>query len=162
VRYGYRSAAQVADLTEFYMRNRGEGFGAEVRRRILTGTYVLSAGYYDAYYLQAQKARQLISRDFAQAFEQVDLIAGPTTPTPAFGLGQKTSDPVAMYLNDIYTIAADLAGVPAISVPCGLVDGLPVGLQLVGPHLSEGRLLKVTHHYQRETDWHLRTPPAFA
>jgi aspartyl-tRNA(Asn)/glutamyl-tRNA(Gln) amidotransferase subunit A len=162
VRYGHRSAAEAADLTDFYRRNRGEGFGAEVRRRILTGTYVLSAGYYDAYYLKAQKARQLISRDFARAFEAVDLIAGPTTPTAAFGLGQKTSDPVAMYLNDIYTIGADLAGVPAVSVPCGFVDGLPVGLQLVGPHLSEARLLKAAHHYQRETDWHLRTPPEFA
>jgi aspartyl-tRNA(Asn)/glutamyl-tRNA(Gln) amidotransferase subunit A len=161
IRFGHRSAAPSADLTEFYMRNRGEGFGAEVQRRILTGTYVLSAGYYDAYYLQAQKARQLISRDFAAAFEEVDIIAGPTTPTPAFGIGQKTSDPVAMYLNDIYTIGADLAGIPAISVPCGLVEGLPVGLQLMAPHLAEARLLRVAHHFQRATDWHERTAPGF-
>ncbi|MDX1561768.1 MAG: Asp-tRNA(Asn)/Glu-tRNA(Gln) amidotransferase subunit GatA [Gammaproteobacteria bacterium] len=160
VRFGHRAkAAEDADLIEFYKRNRGEGFGAEVQRRILTGTYVLSAGYYDAYYLKAQKARQLISRDFAEAFADVDLIAGPTTPTPAFGIGQKTSDPVAMYLNDIYTIGADLAGVPAISVPCGFVDELPVGLQLVAPHLQEAMLLRAAHHYQLATDWHTRTPP---
>jgi len=163
VRFGHRSnAAKDADLNEFYKRNRGEGFGAEVQRRILTGTYVLSAGYYDAYYLQAQKARQLISRDFERAFADVDMIAGPTTPTPAFGIGQKTNDPVAMYLNDIYTIGANLAGLPAMSVPCGLVEELPVGLQLIGPHLSEGRLLKLAHHYQRETDWHLKSPEAYA
>ena len=163
VRFGHRSeAADDSDLTEFYKRNRGEGFGAEVQRRILTGTYVLSAGYYDAYYLQAQKARQLISRDFERAFADVDLIAGPTTPTPAFGIGQKTNDPVAMYLNDIYTIGANLAGLPAMSTPCGFVDALPVGLQLIGPHLSEARLLKIAHHYQRETDWHLKTPEEFA
>jgi aspartyl-tRNA(Asn)/glutamyl-tRNA(Gln) amidotransferase subunit A len=163
VRFGHRSdAASDGDLAEFYKRNRGEGFGAEVQRRILTGTYVLSAGYYDAYYLQAQKARQLISRDFALAFGEVDLIAGPTTPTPAFGIGQKMDDPVAMYLNDIYTIGANLAGLPAMSVPCGFVDGLPVGLQLVGPHLQEALLLQVAHQYQRETDWHLKTPQEFA
>jgi aspartyl-tRNA(Asn)/glutamyl-tRNA(Gln) amidotransferase subunit A len=158
VRFGHRTAAEPADLTDFYMRNRGEGFGAEVQRRILTGTYVLSAGYYDAYYLQAQKARQLISRDFARAFAGVDLIASPTTPTPAFGLGQKTADPIEMYLNDIYTIGADLAGIPAISVPCGFVAGLPVGLQLMAPHLAEARLLRVAHHYQGATDWHTRRP----
>jgi aspartyl-tRNA(Asn)/glutamyl-tRNA(Gln) amidotransferase subunit A len=161
VRFGHHTEAEVEDLTDFYMRNRGEGFGAEVRRRILTGTYVLSAGYYDAYYLKAQKARQLISRDFAQAFTEVDLIAGPTTPTPAFGIGQKTSDPVEMYLNDIYTIGADLAGIPAISVPCGLVGGMPVGLQLMAPHLAEASLLRVAHHFQRATDWHFCTPPGF-
>ena len=161
IRFGHRSAAPVTDLREFYERNREEGFGAEVQRRILVGTYVLSAGYYDAYYLKAQKARQLISRDFARAFGDVDLIAGPTTPTPAFGIGQKTADPVEMYLNDIYTIGADLAGVPAVSIPCGFVGGLPVGLQLIGPHLAEARLLKVAHHYQRVTDWHLRRPPGF-
>jgi aspartyl-tRNA(Asn)/glutamyl-tRNA(Gln) amidotransferase subunit A len=161
VRYGHRSQEQASDLTDFYKRNRGEGFGAEVQRRILTGTYVLSAGYYDAYYLKAQQARQLISRDFAHAFEKVDIIAGPTTPTPAFRLGQKTSDPVAMYLNDIYTIGADLAGIPAISVPCGLVEGLPVGLQLMAPHLAEARLLRVAHHFQQATDWHTLTPEGF-
>jgi aspartyl-tRNA(Asn)/glutamyl-tRNA(Gln) amidotransferase subunit A len=163
VRFGHRSdAATDGDLIEFYKRNRGEGFGAEVQRRILTGTYVLSAGYYDAYYLQAQKARRLISSDFAAAFAEVDVIAGPTTPTPAFALGQKTDNPVAMYLNDIYTIGANLAGLPAMSVPCGFIDGLPVGLQLIGPHLSEAKLLKLAHHYQRETDWHLKTPDEYS
>ena len=157
-RFGHRSnAAKNPGLSEFYKRNRSEGFGAEVQRRILTGTYVLSAGYFDAYYLKAQKVRQLISRDFESAFAGVDLIAGPTTPTPAFGIGQKTNDPVAMYLNDIYTIGANLAGLPGISIPCGFVDALPVGLQLIGPHLSEAMLLRVAHHYQRETDWHLQT-----
>jgi aspartyl-tRNA(Asn)/glutamyl-tRNA(Gln) amidotransferase subunit A len=162
VRFGHR-AERVAgdDLTTFYMRNRGEGFGAEVTRRILTGTYVLSAGYFDAYYLQAQKARKLISDDFARAFRDVDFVAGPTTPSPAFGIGQKTSNPIEMYLNDIYTIGANLAGLPAISVPCGFVRNLPVGLQLVAPPLHEARLLKVAHHFQRATDWHLRVPRGY-
>jgi aspartyl-tRNA(Asn)/glutamyl-tRNA(Gln) amidotransferase subunit A len=158
VRYGHRSDQAGDDLKTFYMRNRGEGFGAEVKRRILTGTYVLSAGYYDAYYLQAQKVRKLISDDFAHAFDEVDLIAGPTTPTPAFALGQKVDDPVQMYLNDIYTIGANLAGLPALSIPCGFVNRLPVGLQLIAPHLEEARLLKAAHHFQLETDWHLRRP----
>jgi aspartyl-tRNA(Asn)/glutamyl-tRNA(Gln) amidotransferase subunit A len=163
VRFGHRSrAADDSDLVEFYRRNRAEGFGPEVQRRILTGTYVLSAGYYDAYYLKAQKARQLISRDFREAFAGVDLIAGPTTPTPAFAIGQKMDDPIAMYLNDIYTIGANLAGLPALSMPCGLVGGLPVGLQLIGPHLSEAALLRTAHHYQRETGWHLESPEGFA
>jgi len=163
VRFGHRAEhAAALDLTSFYMRNRGEGFGAEVKRRILTGTYVLSAGYFDAYYLQAQKARKLISDDFARAFRDVDFVAGPTTPTPAFGIGQKTSDPIEMYLNDIYTIGANLAGLPAISVPCGFVRGLPVGLQLVAPPLQEARLLKVAHHFQRATDWHRRVPADYA
>jgi aspartyl-tRNA(Asn)/glutamyl-tRNA(Gln) amidotransferase subunit A len=162
VRFGHR-AERVAgdDLTTFYMRNRGEGFGAEVTRRILTGTYVLSAGYFDAYYLQAQKARKLISDDFARAFRDVDFVAGPTTPSPAFGIGQKTSNPIEMYLNDIYTIGANLAGLPAISVPCGFVRNLPVGLQLVAPPLHEARLLKVAHHFQRATDWHERVPRGY-
>ena len=160
VRFGHR-AEGAGDLTELYMRTRGEGFGAEVKRRILTGTYVLSAGYYDAYYLQAQKVRQLISEDFARAFSEVDVIAGPTTPTPAFPLGQKLDDPIQMYLNDIYTIGAPLAGLPALSMPCGLVRGLPVGLQLIGPHLSEGRLLRAAHCFQRETDWHMLCPPGY-
>ena len=160
VRFGHR-AEGAGDLTELYMRTRGEGFGAEVKRRILTGTYVLSAGYFDAYYLQAQKVRQLISEDFARAFSEVDVIAGPTTPTPAFPLGQKLDDPVQMYLNDIYTIGAPLAGLPALSMPCGLVRGLPVGLQLIGPHLSEDRLLRAAHCYQRETDWHTLAPPGY-
>ena len=125
------------------------------------GTYVLSAGYYDAYYLQAQKIRQLISQDFSRAFEDVDLIAGPTAPTPAFSMGQKIDDPVQMYLNDIYTIGASLAGLPALSTPCGLVNNLPVGLQLIGPHLSEERLLKAAHYFQQETDWHALVPPGY-
>jgi len=162
VRYGYRSpGAEQLDLASFYKRNRGEGFGAEVKRRILTGTYVLSAGYYDAYYLKAQKVRKLISEDFARAFRDVDLIAGPTTPTPAFGLGQKTNDPIQMYLNDIYTIGANLAGLPAMSVPCGFVADLPVGLQLIAPPLAESRLLKTAHYFQKATDWHRRVPPGF-
>jgi aspartyl-tRNA(Asn)/glutamyl-tRNA(Gln) amidotransferase subunit A len=162
VRFGHRAEPPVADLTTFYMRNRGQGFGAEVKRRILTGTYVLSAGYFDAYYLQAQKARKLISDDFARAFRDVDFVAGPTTPSPAFGLGQKTSDPIEMYLNDIYTIGANLAGLPAVSIPCGFVRNLPVGLQLVAPPLQEARLLKVAHHFQRATDWHARVPASYA
>jgi len=163
VRFGHRAERGAGeDLTTFYMRNRGEGFGAEVKRRILTGTYVLSAGYFDAYYLQAQKARKLISDDFARAFRDVDFVAGPTSPTPAFGIGQKTDDPIAMYLNDVYTIGANLAGLPAISIPCGFVRNLPVGLHLVAPPLAEARLLKVAHHFQRATDWHARVPPSYA
>src|SRR5262245_18645089 len=162
VRFGHRASDAIADdLTTFYMRNRGEGFGAEVKRRILTGTYVLSAGYFDAYYLQAQKVRKLISDDFARAFREVDLVAGPTSPSPAFPIGAKTNDPIQMYLNDIYTIAADLAGIPAMSLPCGFVRGLPVGLQLMAPALGEGRLLKASHHFQRATDWHARVPPEY-
>jgi aspartyl-tRNA(Asn)/glutamyl-tRNA(Gln) amidotransferase subunit A len=161
VRFGYR-AEEAADLLELYCRSRGEGFGAEVKRRVMTGTYVLSAGYYDAYYLKAQKVRQLISRDFRQAFGEVDIIAGPTAPTPAFGLGEKVDDPITMYLNDIYTIGANLAGLPGISVPCGFADGLPVGLQLVGPHFGEERILNVAHRYQSVTDWHSACPEGFA
>jgi aspartyl-tRNA(Asn)/glutamyl-tRNA(Gln) amidotransferase subunit A len=163
VRFGHRAERGAAeDLTTFYMRNRGQGFGAEVKRRILTGTYVLSAGYFDAYYLQAQKARKLISDDFARAFRDVAFVAGPTSPSPAFGIGQKTNDPIAMYLNDVYTIGANLAGLPAISIPCGFVRNLPVGLHLVAPPLAEGRLLKVAHHFQRATDWHARVPASYA
>jgi aspartyl-tRNA(Asn)/glutamyl-tRNA(Gln) amidotransferase subunit A len=162
VRYGYRSPdASRGDINTFFKRNRGEGFGPEVKRRILTGTYVLSAGYYDAYYLQAQKVRRLISNDFARAFETVDLIAGPTTPTPAFAIGQKTGDPIAMYLNDIYTIGANLAGLPAVSIPCGFVGGSPVGLQLVGPPLGEAVLLEAAHRFQKATDWHRRIPKGY-
>ncbi len=157
VRYGYR-CDDPQNLTDLYRRSRGEGFGREVQRRIMIGTYVLSHGYYDAYYLQAQKVRQLIAQDFSRAFESVDLIVGPTTQAPAFRLGEKTADPVAMYLNDIYTIAANLAGLPGLSLPCGLVDGLPVGLQLVGPQFAEGRLLAAAHGYQQHSDWHLRRP----
>jgi aspartyl-tRNA(Asn)/glutamyl-tRNA(Gln) amidotransferase subunit A len=161
VRFGHR-AKDPRDLMDLYKRSRGEGFGAEVKRRIMTGTYVLSAGYYDAYYLKAQKVRQLISADFKRAFSEVDVLMGPTTPTPAFAIGAKTSDPITMYLNDIYTIGANLAGLPAMSIPCGFADGLPVGLQIVGPHFSEGKLLNAAHVFQRETDWHTRVPERFA
>jgi aspartyl-tRNA(Asn)/glutamyl-tRNA(Gln) amidotransferase subunit A len=160
VRFGHR-AKDPKDLLDLYKRSRGEGFGAEVKRRIMTGTYVLSAGYYDAYYLKAQKVRRLIANEFDQAFEQVDLVMGPTTPTPAFELGAKTSDPITMYLNDIYTIGANLAGLPAMSIPCGFVQNLPVGLQLIGRHFAEERLLSAAHAYQRETDWHTRVPGGY-
>jgi len=160
-RFGYR-CEQPRDLFDLYTRSRGEGFGAEVKRRIMTGTYVLSAGYYDAYYLKAQKVRSLINADFKRAFMEVDVLMGPTTPTPAFELGAKVNDPITMYLNDIYTIGANLAGLPALSVPCGMVDGLPVGLQVIGPHFAEPRILAAAHAYQRETDWHRRVPPAWA
>jgi aspartyl-tRNA(Asn)/glutamyl-tRNA(Gln) amidotransferase subunit A len=161
VRYGYRCESP-RDLRDLYERSRGEGFGAEVKRRIMTGTYVLSAGYFDAFYLKAQKVRQLIARDFNRAFEQIDVLIGPTTPTAAFEIGAKTDDPVTMYLNDIYTIGANLAGLPGISVPCGFVDRLPVGLQLIGPHFAEARLLRVAHQYQLATDWHRRIPEGYA
>src|SRR5687767_1824062 len=161
VRYGHR-AKDPKDLMDLYRRSRGEGFGAEVKRRVMTGTYVLSAGYYDAYYLKAQKVRSLINQDFRRAFGKVDVLMGPTAPTPAFPIGAKTDDPILMYLNHIYTIGANLAGLPAVSVPCGFVDGLPVGLQIIGPHFAEGRLLAAAHAWQRTTDWHRRLPPAFA
>ena len=160
VRFGYRCANPV-DLLDLYTRSRGEGFGAEVKRRIMTGTYVLSAGYYDAYYLKAQKTRALIRRDFLEAFKDVDLIMGPTTPTPAFKLGEKTEDPVTMYLNDIYANGVNLAGLPGLSIPMGFVDGLPVGLQIIGNYFDEARMLAAAHQYQRETDWHRRLPKAF-
>jgi aspartyl-tRNA(Asn)/glutamyl-tRNA(Gln) amidotransferase subunit A len=161
VRFGHR-ADNAEDLLDLYCRSRGEGFGDEVKRRIMTGTYVLSAGYYDAYYLKAQQVRQLIAEDFRKAFADVDVIAGPTAPSPAFRLGDKVDDPIQMYLNDIYTIGANLAGLPGISVPCGFVDGLPVGLHLVGPHFGESTLLRCAHQYQQVTDWHLRSPEGFA
>ena len=158
VRYGHR-AKEYADLADMYARSRAEGFGGEVKQRILIGTYVLSHGYYDAYYLQAQKVRRLIARDFAAAFERCDLILGPTCPTTAFGIGANSDDPVKMYLNDIFTIPAPLAGLPALSVPCGFDEaGLPVGLQLMGKHFSEPALLGAAHRYQQATDWHLRVP----
>jgi aspartyl-tRNA(Asn)/glutamyl-tRNA(Gln) amidotransferase subunit A len=160
VRFGHR-CREPRDLMDLYKRSRGEGFGAEVKRRVMTGTYVLSAGYYDAYYLKAQKVRQLISADFTRAFAEVDVLMGPTTPTAAFALGAKTSDPITMYLNDIYTIGANLAGLPAVSVPCGFAGGLPVGLQIVGRQFSEAKLLNVAHRFQRETDWHTKTPEGF-
>ncbi len=160
VRYGHR-CENPRDLEDLYKRSRGEGFGREVQRRIMIGTYALSEGYYDAYYLQAQKVRRLISDDFRRAFEQVDVIAGPTTQGPAFALGEKVDDPVSMYLNDIYTIPANLAGLPAMSVPAGFVGGLPVGMQLIGNYFQEARLLNVAHRFQQETDWHMRRPPDF-
>jgi aspartyl-tRNA(Asn)/glutamyl-tRNA(Gln) amidotransferase subunit A len=158
VRYGHR-ASEYRDLSDMYCRTRGEGFGAEVKRRILVGTYVLSHGYYDAYYVQAQKVRRLIARDFAQAFERCDVIMGPTSPTTAFPIGAKVDDPVQMYLDDIFTVSAPLAGLPALSIPCGADGGgLPVGLQLTGNYFSEAKLLGVAHRYQQATDWHLRVP----
>ncbi|MGH8399607.1 MAG: Asp-tRNA(Asn)/Glu-tRNA(Gln) amidotransferase subunit GatA [Gammaproteobacteria bacterium] len=161
VRFGYRCENPV-DLMDLYTRSRGEGFGAEVKRRIMTGTYVLSAGYYDAYYLKAQQTRSLIRQDFIEAFKQVDVIMGPTTPTPAFGLGEKTDDPVTMYLNDIYANGVNLAGLPGMSLPMGFVDKLPVGLQIIGNYFDEARMLAAAHQYQRETDWHTRIPKEFA
>jgi aspartyl-tRNA(Asn)/glutamyl-tRNA(Gln) amidotransferase subunit A len=158
VRYGYR-AKEYTDLTDMYCRTRAEGFGAEVKLRILVGTYVLSHGYYDAYYLQAQKIRRLIARDFAAAFERCDVIMGPTSPGTAFELGVKSDDPVQMYLGDIFTVPAPLAGLPALSVPCGFDGrGLPVGLQLMGNYFSEAALLGIAHRYQQASDWHLRVP----
>ncbi|MGQ0501718.1 MAG: Asp-tRNA(Asn)/Glu-tRNA(Gln) amidotransferase subunit GatA [Panacagrimonas sp.] len=160
VRFGHRSES-ARSLEELYKRSRGEGFGPEVQRRIMIGTYVLSHGYYDAYYLKAQKVRKLIYDDFRKAFEQCDVILGPATTDVAFKLNSKTDDPVAMYLNDIYTIAANLAGIPAMSLPCGFVEGLPVGMQLMGNFFDEARLLNVAHKYQQAKTWHLRTPKAF-
>ena len=158
VRYGHR-AEHYTDLTDMYCRTRAEGFGAEVKRRILVGTYVLSQGYYDAYYLKAQQVRRLIARDFARAYQHCDVIAGPTAPTAAFPIGAKADDPVQMYLNDIFTIAANLTGTPAMSIPCGFTpEGLPIGLQLQGNHFDEARILSVAHRYQQVTDWHLRSP----
>lgn len=160
VRFGHR-CADPKDLTDLYERSRGEGFGVEVQRRIMVGAYALSAGYYDAYYLQAQKIRRLIKNDFMAAFHDVDVILGPTTPNPAWKLGSKVSDPVAAYLEDVYTITANLAGLPGLSMPAGFVDGLPVGVQLLAPYFQEGRLLNVAHQYQQVTDWHTRAPNGF-
>lgn len=158
VRYGYR-APEYGDLVDMYQKTRAQGFGMEVKRRIMIGTYVLSAGYYDAYYIQAQKLRRLIAQDFETAFRQCDVIMGPTTPTTAFRLGEKSDDPVSMYLSDIYTIAVNLAGLPGMSVPCGFgANGLPVGLQIVGNYFAEAKMLNVAHQYQLATDWHTRMP----
>jgi aspartyl-tRNA(Asn)/glutamyl-tRNA(Gln) amidotransferase subunit A len=162
VRYGYR-APDYDDLVDMYCRTRAQGFGAEVKRRILVGTYVLSHGYYDAYYLQAQRVRRLIARDFVEAFRRCDVIAGPTAPSVAFRIGERVADPVKMYLSDIYTIPANLAGLPAMSIPCGFgAGGLPVGLQIVGGYFGEARMLSLAHRFQLATDWHTRAPPAFA
>ncbi len=161
VRFGYR-CENPQDLEDLYKRSRGEGFGAEVKRRILVGTYALSAGYYDAYYLKAQKVRRLIRDDFLAAFNEVDLILGPTSPTVAFNLGERADDPVSMYLSDVYTIAVNLAGLPGISHPAGFAHGRPVGVQLIGTHFDEARLLNAAHRYQQVTDWHTRAPEAFA
>lgn len=157
VRYGHR-AAEYDDLMDMYMKSRAEGFGAEVKRRILIGTYVLSAGYYDAYYLKAQQIRRLIAQDFTEAFKQCDVIMGPTAPSTAFKAGEKADDPVAMYLQDVYTIATNLAGLPGMSIPAGFSNGLPVGLQLMGNYFDEARMLDVAHAYQQVTDWHLYMP----
>ena len=160
VRFGYR-CDHPADLTDLYKRSRAEGFGAEVKRRIMVGTYALSAGYYDAYYLKAQKIRRLIKNDFMAAYEQVDVILCPTSPTPAFKIGEKIDDPVSLYLTDIYTITANLAGVPGIALPAGFANGLPLGMQLLGPYFSEARLLNIAHQYQQVTDWHQRAPAGY-
>ena len=160
VRYGHR-CDNPKDLQDLYERSRAEGFGPEVQRRIMIGAYVLSAGYYDAYYLKAQKIRQLIADDFKRAFERVDVIMGPTSPTTAFQLGSKMDDPVSMYLNDIYTIATNLAGLPGMSIPVEPVDGLPVGLQIIGNYFQEARLLNVAHRYQHATHWHQAAPAGF-
>lgn len=157
VRFGYRCEDPV-DIEDLYRRSRSEGFGSEVKRRIMIGTYVLSAGFYDAYYKKAQQVRRLIKNDFVEAFKEVDVIMSPASPTPAFKFGEKGDDPVAMYLEDIFTIAANLAGLPAMSVPCGKVDGMPVGLQLIGNYFDEARLLNAGHKFQQVTDWHLNRP----
>ncbi len=161
VRFGHR-CDNPKDLKDMYTRSRSEGFGAEVKRRIMVGAYVLSAGYYDAYYLKAQRVRRLIKQDFVTAFEQCDVILGPVAPTPAWKLGEKTADPTAMYLADIYTIPVNLAGLPAIAMPAGFTGGLPVGVQLIGNYFSEPKLLNVAHQYQQATDHHLQMPVAFA
>lgn len=160
VRYGYRCNDPI-NLEDLYKRSRSEGFGMEVKRRIMIGTYALSAGYYDAYYLKAQQIRNLIREDFINAFKQVDVIMGPTSPTTAFKLGEKVSDPVSMYLSDIYTIAVNLAGLTAMSIPAGFSNGLPVGLHLIGNYFEESRLLNIAHSYQQVTDWHTRKPEGF-
>ena len=160
VRYGYR-APEYGDLLDMYGKTRAHGFGAEVKRRIMIGTYVLSAGYYDAYYLKAQKIRRLIAQDFTEAFKKCDVIMGPAAPGTAFKFGEKTADPVQMYLEDLYTIAVNLAGLPGMSIPAGFADGLPVGLQIIGNYFDEARMLNVGHAYQQHTDWHQRVPEGF-
>jgi aspartyl-tRNA(Asn)/glutamyl-tRNA(Gln) amidotransferase subunit A len=157
MRYGYRATAK--DLIDTYMFSREQGFGAEVKRRIMLGTYALSAGYYDAYYLKAQRVRTLISQDFEQAFKRCDVIITPTAPTTAFKLGEKTEDPLAMYLSDIYTISINLAGLPAVSLPCGFDNNqMPIGMQLIGKHFDETTILRVAHRYEQSTEWHKKKP----
>ena len=159
VRYGYR-CDQPTDLMDFYCRTRAQGFGTEVKRRIMVGTYALSEGYYDAYYVKAQRIRRMIKDDFARALSQVDVIMGPVAPSPAFDLGSNTKDPVAMYLEDIYTLSANMAGIPAMSTPAGFVNGRPVGLHIMGNYFAEAKLLNIAHQYQQVTDWHLQKPPS--
>jgi aspartyl-tRNA(Asn)/glutamyl-tRNA(Gln) amidotransferase subunit A len=160
VRFGYR-CQNPEDLADLYTRSRGEAFGAEVKRRILMGTYALSAGYYDAYYLKAQQVRRLISDDFKRALSEVDVLMGPVTPSTAFRIGEKTDDPIQMYLEDIYTIAINLAGLPAMSIPAGFIEGKPVGLHVIGDYFSEAKLLNIGHRYQQVTNWHLQVPKGF-
>ena len=157
IRYGYR-APQYSDLNDLYSKSRAQAFGAEAKKRILVGTYVLSHGYYDAYYLKAQRIRRLIANDFVEAFKSCDLLLGPISPTTPFGLGEKLADPIEMYLSDIYTIGVNLAGLPGMSIPCGFANGLPVGLQLIGNYFSEAKLLNAAHRYQQVTGWHTRHP----
>ena len=159
VRYGHRSKKSES-LESLYRESRSEGFGKEVKRRILVGTYALSAGYYDAYYLKAQKVRNLIAQDFSQAFEKVDLILGPTTPDKAFKIGEKMNDPIAMYLSDVYTVSTNLAGLPAMSIPMGFKEGMPLGLQIIGNHFDEKDILKLSYLFQKETNWHDQEPGA--
>jgi aspartyl-tRNA(Asn)/glutamyl-tRNA(Gln) amidotransferase subunit A len=160
VRFGYRCKDPV-DLTDLYVRSRGEAFGKEVKRRILMGTYALSAGYYDAYYLKAQKVRRLITEDFKRALQEVDVIMGPVAPSVAFAIGEKINNPIEMYLSDIYTIAINLAGLPAMSIPAGFVQDKPVGLHIIGNYFAEDRLLNIAHQYQKITDWHQKSPKGF-
>jgi len=161
VRYGYR-CDDPDSLEDLYKRSRSEGFGREVKRRIMVGTFALSAGYYDAYYRKAQQIRRLIKNDFSSAFDSVDILVGPTAPAPAFKIGEKSEDQIAMYLQDIFTIACNLAGLPAASIPVGFVDGLPVGMQLIGNYLDEATILRVAHQFQLQTDWHGRVPATAA
>ncbi len=160
VRFGYR-CEDPKDLSDLYCRSRGEGFGREVKRRIMIGTYVLSAGYYDAYYLKAQQIRRLIRDDFQTALAEVDVIVGPTTPGPAFKLNELIDDPIAMYLSDIYTVSVNLAGLPALSIPAGNIDNLPIGMQIIGNYFKESQLLNIAHRFQQVTDWHTTIPGAY-
>ncbi|MDR7512781.1 MAG: amidase family protein, partial [Armatimonadota bacterium] len=157
MRYGLRAAG--ADLVDTYRQTRRRGFGPEVKRRIMLGTYALSAGYYDAYYLRAQKVRTLVARDFERAFARADVVVMPVAPTPAFAIGERAADPLQMYLADVFTIPVNLAGLPGLALPCGFDGGLPVGLQLIGRPFDEATLLRVGHAYQQATDWHRRRPP---